>query len=369
MNDKDIQVELDDYGQIVGKARKSEEFVPPPPPPRTPPQRGDGSGGSVSGPLVGVLGLVIIGVICIGAVGLFLLLRLQPAPSSAITSPPDVVATESSNEQLAPTDHSVAAPTDTPHRVTQSPTNTPKALPSPVSERTSIGQSAGGRDLSVTIVGYKGGIPVVVVGSIEGDQISTRTLVDALINYYRQDEKVPEGVVFYFIPSINPDGNASNSRYNAHGVDLNRNWDTSDWKSNAAVPGYPNGKAGAGGSYPFSEPEIVALRDLLNGLKANSSRLRAVVLHASVQVSNGEVYPGGDSATTIANAYADAAHYGIEYGWDQYTTSGEAITWCDEQGIPSIDIVNPASQGPSSRVYGSLTLLDVTVQGLEAITR
>jgi hypothetical protein len=50
-------------------------------------------------------------------------------------------------------------------------------------------------------------------------------------------------------------------------------------------------------------------------------------------------------------------------------TSGEAVTWCDEQGIAAIDIVIPASQNPSSKVYGSQTLLDVTVQALIDIAK
>lgn len=387
MGGKDIEPEFNEYGEISKDIRQqvksSEPFGSSSLPSRSPIPTNRSSG--VSSLLVTILVVGIIGVIGIGVIGFFVFKQLQK-PAVSVTLPPNIVESASTSPAFEPVIQptAVAQPVqndpvpataeirtqNTPRSATQSPTWTPQAISSWIFEQKSVGKSVQRRDLSMTVIGYKGGMPVVVIGSIQGDQSSTRTLVDALINYYRQDEdRVPNGVTFYLIPSINPDGNTSDSRYNANGVDLNRNWDTDDWKSKAAVPGYPNGKAGAGGSYPFSEPETIALRDLLNNLKASSSSLRVVTLHASVQRSSGEVYPGGHNATRMAEAYANAANYDIEYEWDQYTTSGEAVTWCDEQGIPSIDIVVPASQSPSSRVYGNLTLLDVTVKGLEAISR
>ena len=109
------------------------------------------------------------------------------------------------------------------------------------------------------------------------------------------------------------------------------------------------------------------LSDFLLRLRSRSSRLRVVTLHSSVHRSQGEVYPGGDQATGIARSYAGATRYDIEHAWPEYVTSGEAVTWCDEQRIPAIDVVIPASQGPSSRVYGSHTLLDVTIEALKDI--
>jgi serine/threonine protein kinase len=221
-----------------------------------------------------------------------------------------------------------------------------------------IGQSVRGRDLSVARIGYEDETIVVVVGSIQGDQMNTRDLVNALISYFDQNsQQIPAGTAFYFMPSLNPDGNAN-------GVDLNRNWDTADWRSNPAVPGYPNGKSGAGGSRPFSEPETCALRDLLLQLQPQVTNLRVVILHSSVRRSQGELYPGGDAAVGIANAYAAVTGYDIETAWAEYTTSGELVTWCEEEDILSIDVVIPGSQSPSTRVSGSRTLLDITVEAL-----
>jgi hypothetical protein len=76
------------------------------------------------------------------------------------------------------------------------------------------------------------------------------------------------------------------------------------------------------------------------------------------------VYLGGDSALGIAKAYVRSTGYDIKTAWADYTTSGELVTWCEEEGIASIDIVIPASQQPSSTVSEDGTLLDITIQAL-----
>jgi len=219
-------------------------------------------------------------------------------------------------------------------------------------------------------IGYEGDTAIVVVGSIQGDQMNTRDLVQAMITELeREPRQIPQGVMLYLIPSLNPDGNAANSRYNAHGVDLNRNWETTDWRSDAAVPGYPQGKPGSGGQYPFSEPETRALRDLLLQIRSRFPYLRVIVLHSSMRRSRGEVYPGSDSSMPLAEAYARVTGYDIESAWAEYTTSGELITWCEENGISSIDVVIPGSQTPFTRVPGTNhTLYELTLGAIWEIT-
>jgi hypothetical protein len=196
-------------------------------------------------------------------------------------------------------------------------------------------------------------------------------LVRSLIDYLEQHpSQVPEGVAFYLLPSLNPDGYAAGSRFNANGVDLNRNWDTSDWLSKAAVPGYPQGKPGAGGPRPLSEAETAAAADFISGLRHQGRKTLVIVVHSSVHRSTGEVYPGGDNSLDMAYRYASKADYDVEDQWKEYTTSGEMVTWCAEQGIPSIDVVIPASQHPSSRVPGTnRTLQDLTAGALLSLAR
>jgi serine/threonine protein kinase len=335
--------------------------------------------------IVGI-GMVVIG-LCAGAFifGQSIYDQLFPQPPLTVVETVIDDDSDNGNPVVDPTDTPTVEPTEEPTtdpgdeetptatQDTTQPTDTPTPTESPSPQVTtsygSLGTSVQGRDLSFTSYGYDNAVyTVVVVGSIQGDQPLTRDLVDALINFYNQNPgKIPPNSQITLIPSINPDGNALGSRYNAHSVDLNRNWNTSDWKSNAAVPGYPEGKAGAGGSQPFSEPETKALRDYLRLMKAEISNLRILILHSSVRVSNGEIYPGGNDALGISNAYASASGYAIETSWAAYVTSGEAVTWCEEKNIMAIDVVLPASQNPSTKVSGNRSLLDVTADGIRSL--
>ena len=285
------------------------------------------------------------------------------------TDTPTTEPTTDPDDKITPT----ATPEDTPAVDTPTPTSsaTPSEEPLPQVTTTygSLGKSVQDRELGFTSIGYdNASITVVVVGSIQGDQLLTRDLVDALINHYIQfPDKIPANTLVTLIPSINPDGIALGSRYNANSVDLNRNWNTSDWKPNAAVPGYPDGLTGAGGSQPFSEPETKALRNHLNNLKADGSVLRVFILHSSVRVSSGEIYPGGNNALGVSAAYANATGYAIENAWAAYVTSGEAVTWCEQKNILAIDVVLPASQNVSTKVSGNRSLLDITVDGIRSL--
>jgi serine/threonine protein kinase len=292
--------------------------------------------------------------------------KVIPVPDA--TDTPTVEPTE----EPTPDSDNTATPSLTPEPDQPTPTSTATSTPTgePQPEITTnygtLGKSIQNRDLSYTSIGYNNANKaVIVVGSIQGDQPMTRDLVAGLINHYTNfPDSVPNNTQILLIPSINPDGIALGSRYNANSVDLNRNWDTSDWIPNPAVPGYSEGKAGAGGSQPFSEPETKALRNYLNNLKNSGVLLRVFILHSSVRISSGQIYPGGNSALDIASVYANATGYGIEHEWAAYVTSGEAVTWCEENNIQAIDVVLPTSQNPSTIVSGNRNLLEITVDGI-----
>ena len=303
-----------------------------------------------------VLGAIGIGVIAIVIIGLIVWNNLRgwatPTPVEDTPVPATAVIV---TETEMPTPHA----TQTAPPVTIAVTDTPRAA-TPTAEATyiqewrSLGKSVRGWDLAMLAIGYEDEVSVVVIGSIQGDQPRTIELVQAIIdNFQRDPGQIPPNVAFYLIPTINPDGNAANSRFNANNVDLNRNWDTSDWIQNAAVPGHPNGKPGAGGSRPFSEPETRALSDLLHQLNS-SSKLRVLILHSSVSSPN-QVYAGGNHSKSLADSFASIMGYTMSADWGSYTPTGEAITWCAEQRIQSINAVIPANRTPS---------IDLTIQAL-----
>ena len=223
----------------------------------------------------------------------------------------------------------------------------PTATPMQVGKSV-LGHSVKNQEISKIIIGDGTGMAVVIVGNLDGTQTNTRDLVNAMVNHFDENpQEVPKHAAFYLVPSINPDGAAVNDRYNANDVDINRNWDTVDWTPNPGEPGYPEGKPGAGGSEPFSEPETQALRDLLLELKRQGRDILLVALHSSVNLlpGKGQVFPGSTtsglhgSSVDVAELFASRMTYSVKTEWSDYTTAGESITWCAEQDITAIDVV------------------------------
>lgn len=109
-----------------------------------------------------------------------------------------------------------------------------------------IGHSSEGREIRATRVGAEDApVKVLVVGDVHGNEPAGEAIVAAL-----RKERV-DGVQFWLIRTANPDGRADNTRQNARGVDLNRNFPYR-WAAGSRGTYYPGPKAG-------SEPETKAL--------------------------------------------------------------------------------------------------------------
>src|SRR3954454_3788287 len=109
-----------------------------------------------------------------------------------------------------------------------------------------IGHSVQGREIRATRVGEEGAaVNVLVVGDVHGNEPAGEAIVAAL-----RKERVG-GVAFWLVRTGNPDGRAANTRQNARGVDLNRNFPYR-WASAARGTYFPGPKQA-------SEPETQAL--------------------------------------------------------------------------------------------------------------
>jgi len=96
-----------------------------------------------------------------------------------------------------------------------------------------------------------------VCGNIHGDEkgsgMTVLNFLTVLMDNYGTSDMctyLVDNAEMWIIPVVNPDGYYNNSRYNASGVDLNRNLS------------YMWSGGGSGGPSPFSEPETRALRDI-----------------------------------------------------------------------------------------------------------
>ena len=95
---------------------------------------------------------------------------------------------------------------------------------------------------------------VLVIGSIHGDERAGMRVVRAL----RDRVDLPDQLDLWLARTVNPDGTAADRRTNAHGVDLNRNFPY-NWHTSSRDETWS-------GPRPLSEPESVALRDLVRRL-------------------------------------------------------------------------------------------------------
>jgi N-acetylmuramoyl-L-alanine amidase len=112
---------------------------------------------------------------------------------------------------------------------------------------TVIGRSSGGRPIEAQRIGpSRARVKLMVVGSVHGNEPAGKAVIARL-----RRARPPRGTAFWLIEDANPDGSASGTRHNAHGVDLNRNFPYR-WQPQDGV--YESGPG------PASEPETQAIQ-------------------------------------------------------------------------------------------------------------
>jgi protein MpaA len=120
-----------------------------------------------------------------------------------------------------------------------------------------IGHSVLGRPIRAVVLGEPAAAHrVLVVGCIHGNEGAGIAIVQRLIR-----AGAPRGTEIVALPELNPDGHGRNTRQNADGVDLNRNF-PSNW---ARI-----GRRGSlqwSGPRPLSEPESRYAAELIERLR------------------------------------------------------------------------------------------------------
>jgi predicted deacylase len=225
----------------------------------------------------------------------------------------------------------------------------PTPSPIPFTSRTIIGYSVQQRP----IVSYRlgtGPMPLVFIGGIHGGyEWNTIILAYEVVDYLMDNpELIPDSVTVYIIPSANPDGqflvtgkdgrfeasdvrsNTFPGRFNANGVDLNRNWDC-NWSPVA----YWRQEQINSGPYPFSEPENLILREYLLAIDPAA----VVFWHSAANA----VFAAGCPnlylpSRQLAQIYGRAANYPVRDEFSSYIVTGDATDWLATQNIPAITV-------------------------------
>ena len=273
------------------------------------------------------------------------------------------------------------SPTATPSSISTAipsatPSMTPSATPIPFSEQDSIGVSIGGRELRHTRIGL-GQTQLVLLGALHGGhECNTRDLLEAVqARLLAEPELVPATMTVHILPELNPDGCLLDTRENARGVDLNRNWDTPNWASDAEGPyGYV---PGSGGDIPFSETETYYLSRWLLALREEYPEGPIIVIsYHSAFPPTGMVLPGYQlsgatdaAAAELAQFYSEQTGYLYETDWlGHYSITGELVYWLTLNGFVGLDVELPDRLAAEGVPAGfALSHIDNTWQALLAL--
>ncbi len=216
-----------------------------------------------------------------------------------------------------------------------------------------IGQSVQGRKIEAYTYG-DGAHHLVFVGGVHGGYEWNSVLLAYQFKDYldKNQETLPENLTVTVIPSANPDGvykvtgkegrftaaDVSTSatvlasgRFNAHNVDLNRNFDCnwqpqSKWQS----------KVVSAGTAAFSEPEAVAIRDFMLKTKPEA----VVFWHSQANAGYASQCKTGvlKGTTEILSVYTKAAGYPAVTTFDAYEITGDMADWLATVNIPAITV-------------------------------
>lgn len=205
-----------------------------------------------------------------------------------------------------------------------------------------IGYSVKGRPITAYYYG-SGATTILFTGGMHGSEPSGYSTMLAWTSYLDvHAPSIPADKQVVIVPNTNPDGIAAGSRYNANNVNLDRNYATSDWKSD--IDTSSGTLPGGGGSAPMSEPETQALGALT--LRLNP-RLE-VSFHAS-----GRLVGANDIADSrsIGSLYAGTVGYSTMFGGSAeeimgYSFSGQYEDYIGQKlGKPAILIELPSYSG------------------------
>lgn len=215
-----------------------------------------------------------------------------------------------------------------------------------------IGSSVEGRSIEAFTYG-DGQTNLLFVGGIHGGyEWNSVLLAYAVMDHLEENpEAIPDDLQVTIVPSANPDGlfavlgvegrflatdvpagvDTSVGRFNANGVDLNRNFDCK-WAPESTW----RGQTVSAGTSAFSEPEARAIKSVVEKYSPSA----VVFWHSQANNVYASECEGGVLPVTldVMNLYARAGTYGAVESFDAYPITGDAEGWLASIGIPAVTV-------------------------------
>ncbi|OHD24827.1 MAG: hypothetical protein A2Y34_08315 [Spirochaetes bacterium GWC1_27_15] len=188
--------------------------------------------------------------------------------------------------------------------------------------KVTIGYSLKKRPIDVYKFG-EGKQLLFILAGIHGNEENTMKTAYFIIEKLKENKiDIGENKSVWIIPETNPDGLARGRRLNDNNVDLNRNFDTSNWKPHYT---FFNNLLSCG-KFPFSEVESKVLRDLFIEIKDHYT-IVVLTLHSS----GNAIIPGNESYFNerILNYVSDNSTY--FFNSVGYDANGDLTCWLSEK--------------------------------------
>ncbi|HSH04555.1 MAG TPA: M14 family metallopeptidase [Anaerolineae bacterium] len=300
-------------------------------------------------------------------------------PVTTISTSPPNLALDINTTTPPPSPPTTIPPTNTPVPLpTLGPTNTPLPSPTPPLIRQQlVGFTSSGNAINAWHIGTGPHNLLFIGGHHGGYEWNTIILAYEIIDYFTADpSRVPAHITLTIIPSANPDGqkhitgtagrftpadiktnDTFAGRFNADGVDLNRNWDC-NWQTDTRWRDQTI--TGGGGPFPFSAVENQHLRHFID---TTTNPELVVWWHSAADAiflgqCNGQQAP---QTLPLAQTYSQASNYPIATGgFTAYPITGDASDYLNAQGIPSfaIELRDHTNTDFDDNLAGILALFD-----------
>jgi murein peptide amidase A len=271
-----------------------------------------------------------LALVCLLAAGLFYFNRQNALASDVAVGTP----TRGALQLIPPTSYFLPTLTPNPY-YTPPPFETPTPFvlangPIPGV----IGYSVAGRPIDVYTFGTGEREYLIVAGIHGGYEGNTVALANELIIYLNEHpELIPNDATLYIIRNMNPDAEARSDgvdgRVNNHGVDLNRNFPSSNWAEDWDRAGCWIYRPTTGGTHGGSEPETRAVMNFIAARK-----ITALISYHSAALG---IFPGGVPWEEDSKRLASTMSFVTKYPYPPVDTgcvyTGTLADWAVERGV------------------------------------